>query len=190
MTALLFVCLGNICRSAAAQTIMESLVRKAGIDGQITCDSAGTYSGHVGQRADPRMIYFAARRGYDITHRARCVRTDDFDKFDMLIAMDDNNYESLFRLAPSIEAGNRIFRMREFFGEKFARDRKYVPDPYYEGQEGFNLVLDMLEEACAKLLAEVAQSLSVNTNRSLHNDNLGRDSKSPKSAEPEPDSEA
>ncbi len=147
---LLFVCLGNICRSPAAETIMCEVVKKAGLQDVIECDSAGTYGGHAGERADARMRRAAAERGYDITHISRPVRSSDFDLSDMIIAMDDNNYETLYRLAPSIEASEKIFRMTEFC-RRYA-GRRYVPDPYYEGAEGFFLVLDMLEDACEGLL--------------------------------------
>lgn len=105
---LLFVCLGNICRSPAAETIMCEVVKKAGLQDGIECDSAGTYGGHAGERADARMRRAAAERGYDITHISRPVRSSDFDLSDMIIAMDDNNYETLYRLAPSIEASEKI----------------------------------------------------------------------------------
>ena len=147
---LLFVCLGNICRSPAAQTVMCAAVERASLQGVIECDSAGTYSGHAGERADARMRRAAARRGYDITHISRPVRSSDFDYADMIVAMDDNNYETLYRLAPSIEASEKIFRMTDFC--RTYADRRYVPDPYYEGAEGFELVLDMLEDACGGLL--------------------------------------
>ena len=147
---LLFVCLGNICRSPAAQTVMSRAVEKAGLGDRIECDSAGTYGGHAGEKADARMRRAAARRGYDITHISRPVRSSDFDDADMIIAMDDNNYHTLYRLAPSIEAGDKICRMTDFC-RKYAESR-YVPDPYYEGAEGFEIVLDMLEDACEGLL--------------------------------------
>lgn len=132
---------------------MERIVKRDGLS--VECDSAGTYSGHAGQGADPRMKFWAAKRGYELTHLARPVSRADFERFDMIIAMDDSVYESLWRMAPSVEGGDRIFRMNEFFGERFSRDWTYVPDPYYEGQEGFILVLDMLEEACEILASRL-----------------------------------
>ena len=153
---ILFVCLGNICRSPAAQTIMESIISKQGVDSDFECDSAGTYSGHTGEKADSRMRYAASKRGLDITHRARAVKMSDFDNFDIILAMDDSNYDRLYRLAPTIEASDKVRRMCEFFGERFS-NRDYVPDPYYEGQEGFELVLDMLEEGCDNLLDNLRQ---------------------------------
>ena len=152
---ILFVCLGNICRSPAAEAMMQSLVERAGLQNQIYLDSAGTYGGHASERADARMRRAAAARGIDITHRSRQVRESDFDNFDMIIAMDDNNYEALFRLAPNREAQFKIFRFREFLRRH--NDWSYIPDPYYEGHEGFELVLDLLEDGCATLLSEMEQ---------------------------------
>lgn len=148
---ILFVCLGNICRSPAADGIMRRLVEKAGLCDSIEVDSAGTYGGHRGELPDARMRSAAARRGYNLTHRSRQLREEDFDEFDIIAVMDDMNYESAHRLAPSRRHAERIVRMRDYFPPRFA-DRTYVPDPYYEGAEGFELVLDMLEDACANLL--------------------------------------
>ena len=97
---ILFVCLGNICRSPAAEAMMQVLVERHGLTERVILDSAGTYGGHSGERSDPRMRRAAEARGIPMTHRARQVREEDFERFDMLIAMDDNNYENLFRLAP------------------------------------------------------------------------------------------
>lgn len=152
---ILFVCLGNICRSPAAEAMMQTLVDRAGLSNEIYLDSAGTYGGHAGERADSRMRSAAAARGIDITHRSRQVREEDFERFDMVIAMDDNNYEALFRLAPSREAQFKIYRFREFL--RHHPDWSYIPDPYYEGHEGFELVLDLLEDGCATLLSEIEQ---------------------------------
>lgn len=155
---ILFVCLGNICRSPAAEAMMQMLVDRAGLQNEIFLDSAGTYGGHAGERADSRMRSAALARGIDITHRSRQVREQDFERFDMVIAMDDNNYEALFRLAPSREAQFKICRFREFL--RHHPDWSYIPDPYYEGHEGFELVLDLLEDGCATLLGEIEQKLS------------------------------
>ena len=138
---ILFVCLGNICRSPAAEGIMRRLVADARLEGVIEVDSAGTYGGHAGELPDARMRRAAMKRGYDLRHRSRRVAEEDFAAFDRIVAMDDTNYEALCRMA-------------EFFGPAHA-DRTYVPDPYYEGHEGFERVLDMLQEGCANLLAEV-----------------------------------
>ncbi len=148
---ILFVCLGNICRSPAADGIMQSLIRQEGLSAYYEVDSAGTYAGHRGELPDPRMRRAAEPRGYRLTHRSRPVSEEDFDLFDIILAMDDTNYENLHRLAPSRKAAERIFRMVEFTRESHP-DRFYVPDPYYEGREGFELVLDMLESGCRNLL--------------------------------------
>ena len=112
-----------------------------------------TYAGHTGEQPDSRMRNAAYARGYLLTHRARQVRLRDFEEFDRIVAMDDTNYHNLYRLAPSREAGNRIYRMSEFFREH--PKWTHVPDPYYEGHEGFELVLDMLEDGCRTLLDEL-----------------------------------
>ena len=154
-TKILFVCLGNICRSPAADGIMRHIVRERGLGAEIAVDSAGTYAGHTGELPDARMRRAASRRGYDLTHRARQIREEDFGKFDMIVAMDDRNYETLNRLAPSREAARKIYRMAEFCRRH--PDRTYVPDPYYEGHEGFELVLDMLEDGCEGILAHLGK---------------------------------
>lgn len=146
---ILFVCLGNICRSPAAEQIMRCMA--GGImQGELHVDSAGTYGGHAGELPDARMRRAAAGRGYVLTHHARRIREQDFEDFDMIVVMDDMNYEAVHRLAPSREDAAKIFRMCEFF--RHFPDWTYVPDPYYEGQEGFDLVLDMLEDGCAGIL--------------------------------------
>ena len=108
-TNILFVCLGNICRSPAADGIMHHIVEERGLGGRIGIDSAGTYAGHTGELPDARMRRAAARRGYDLGHRARQIREEDFDRFDMIVVMDDMNYENVHRLAPSRRAAEKIF---------------------------------------------------------------------------------
>ena len=149
----MFVCLGNICRSPAAEAMMQQLLERNALQHLIEVDSAGTYGGHAGERSDPRMRRAAAARGIEMTHLARRVREEDFEIFDRIIAMDDNNYESLFRLAPNREAQNKIFRFREYL--RHHPEWSYIPDPYYEGHEGFELVLDLLEDGCSTLLDEL-----------------------------------
>lgn len=153
----LFVCLGNICRSPAAEGVMRHLVERAGLDGRIECDSAGTYGGHAGERADARMRRAASRRGYDLQSISRQIRSEDFDRFDMIITMDDSNYERVHRLASTPEAARKIFRMTDFCRRHSGAS--HVPDPYYEGAEGFELVLDLLEDACEGLLEEIKKEL-------------------------------
>ena len=150
---ILFVCLGNICRSPAAEGIMRRMLEKEGLAGRIGVDSAGTYGGHRGELPDPRMRSAAARRGISLTHRSRKLSEEDFGRFDRIVVMDDMNYEDVHRLAPSRAAAERIFRMTEFCRRH--PDRTCVPDSYYEGHEGFELVLDLLEDACEGLLEDI-----------------------------------
>ena len=144
----LFVCLGNICRSPAAQGIFEHIVRENAMQDRIVADSAGIYGGHSGSHPDRRMRTAALYRGYGLSHSARQVRGYDFPEFDLIVAMDDQNYEDLMHLAPSVEDSHKIVRMASYLTE---HKISYIPDPYYSGSEGFSLVLDLLEEACQTL---------------------------------------
>ena len=153
---ILFVCLGNICRSPAAEAMLRVLVEREGLGDRVEIDSAGTYGGHSGERSDPRMRRAAEARCIPMTHRARQVREEDFERFDMVIAMDDNNYENLFRLAPDRAAQQKIYRFCEFLRNH--PDWSYIPDPYYEGHEGFELVLDLLEDGCSVLVEKIKES--------------------------------
>lgn len=149
---LLFVCLGNICRSPAAEAVMQRQVEQAGCADRFEIDSAGTYGGHAGEGADPRMQRAAAKRGYRLTSRSRRIRVEDFERFDRIIVMDDVNYEQVHRMAPDRESAQKIYRMVEFCRHHQAT---YVPDPYYEGAEGFEIVLDLLEDACQGLYEDL-----------------------------------
>ncbi len=147
---LLFVCLGNICRSPAAEAVMKVKLEKKGFGNLIHCDSAGIIGFHAGEPADARMRRHALRRGYQVTSLSRQVKRDhDFDHFDMIIGMDDQNITDLNTVARSAADRKKIFRMTDFC-EKFNYDT--VPDPYYGGDAGFELVLDLLEDACEGLI--------------------------------------
>ena len=145
----LFVCLGNICRSPAADGIMNRIVDANGNSSRWTIDSAGTYGGHAGDMPDKRMRIHARRRGYELTHRSRQIRPSDFDDFDLVIAMDAANERNLKRMAPTPDDEKKVVAMSRFFRRATRYD--HVPDPYYEGAEGFELVLDLLEDACDNL---------------------------------------
>ena len=160
---ILFVCLGNICRSPSAEAVMKKLVHDAGLDDRIKVDSAGIIGYHAGEKADPRMRSHAARRGYKLDSISRPVCTDDFYDFDLIIGMDDRmdhrNIDDLKRKAPDLESVEKIHQMTEYSRNKLY---DHVPDPYYSGAEGFELVLDLLEDACAGLLEFMNLSLSSN----------------------------
>jgi protein-tyrosine phosphatase len=147
---ILFVCLGNICRSPTAEGVMRALVENAGLDGEIEIDSAGTGGWHAGEPADSRARAAARKRGYELTSIARKVRNSDFHEFDLILAMDRSNFEDLRAIAPS-EAVEKIRMLREF-GDG---ERLDVPDPYYGGADGFAEVLDIVERCCEALIEEV-----------------------------------
>lgn len=149
MKRILFVCLGNICRSSSAEEIMRTYIKRAGLEKEIEVDSAGISSYHRGELADDRMRAHAIRRGYNITHRSRPVCTDDFYDFDLILGMDDRNIDALKEKAPDVEMEKKIGRMTDYCRTKVA---DYVPDPYYGGAQGFENVLDILEDACKGLL--------------------------------------
>ena len=146
-------CLGNICRSSAAEGVMRRLVEEAGLAGEFEIDSAGILSYHRGELPDARMRAHAVRRGYELTHRSRPVTTDDFFHFDLIIGMDARNMDDLRERAPSPVEWNKLRRMTDFCTSHPYAD--HVPDPYYGGSEGFEYVLDLLEDACAGLLARL-----------------------------------
>lgn len=147
---ILFVCLGNICRSPAAEGIFRAMTEEADVADSWVIDSAGTGNYHIGQLPDNRMRVHARRRGYELTHRCRQVRESDFDDFDIIIAMDAANERDLRRLAPTPDAEDKIATMASFL--RIAHRYDYIPDPYYEGAEGFELVLDLLEDASRTLI--------------------------------------
>lgn len=146
----LFVCTGNICRSPTAEAVFRHLVREAGLDGDFDIASAGTHGYHVGEPPDPRTEAAAALRGYSMAdQRARQVDPDDFQHFDLLLAMDRGHRTYLSRVAP---AGTEQ-KIRMFLDFAPAASVKDVPDPYYGGPDGFEEVLDMIEAGARGLLA-------------------------------------
>jgi protein-tyrosine phosphatase len=151
---ILFVCLGNICRSPAAEGVMRSLLKKENLDDKVFVDSAGTIDYHCGECADIRMIKHAARRGYDLQpHRARMFDPQsDFEEFDLIITMDNKNYSDVIRSDRSGRSRDKIFKMTSF-SMNYEEDE--VPDPYYSGGEGFEYVLDLLEDCCKGILERI-----------------------------------
>lgn len=146
MTSVLFVCLGNICRSPSAEGVFRAMCEARGIADQLHIDSAGTAGWHAGKPPDPRAIQAAARRGVDLsTLRARQVKASDFETFDFVLAMDSANYDDLSSLRPPNPRAT-LAKFLSFAGPNAPED---VPDPYYGGDEGFNHVLDLIEQASA-----------------------------------------
>ncbi len=142
----LFVCLGNICRSPTAEGIMHSLIVESGLEELVLVDSAGTGRYHIGEPADPRMRDAAARRGYELTSISRQLTPEDFDRFDLIIAMDRNNLHDIRSLERHRRGQVKLFS--EFLPEDYAPD---VPDPYL-GEAGFDRALDIIEQGCPALL--------------------------------------
>lgn len=152
---LLFVCLGNICRSPTAEGVMAALVERAGACDEVTVDSAGTGSWHVGGPPDERAAAAAAARGYPLTSVARQVTPADFATADLLLAMDARNAADLRGLAPDDAAAGKVRLLRSYDPASAGGDDLDVPDPYYGDGDGFALVLDQVEAACVGLLAAV-----------------------------------
>ena len=148
----LFVCWGNICRSPSAEAVFNAVVKKAGLESEFEIDSAGTIAAHSGERADARMRRHAERRGYDLTSISRKIKPYDFDYFDYIVAMDENNVGDLLFLSRSESDRNKITKMTDYCTKYKSTS---VPDPYYGGADGFELVLDLLEDACEGLLNHI-----------------------------------
>lgn len=151
---LLFVCLGNICRSPAAENIMNYLVEQADLSDQIVCDSAGTESYHIGSPPDRRMAAAAVGKlGIKLHGKARQFQKSDFENFDLILAMDRDNYCDILSLDPTGRYRERVRLMCDFCSQHTTTE---VPDPYYGGLEGFNQVIDLLLDACEGLLQNVS----------------------------------
>jgi protein-tyrosine phosphatase len=168
----LFVCLGNICRSPTAEGVMRALVRDAGLEDRIELDSAGTGAWHIGNSPDARATAAARERGIALEGAARQIERSDFAEFDLIVAMDASNVADLRRIAPDEAARAKIRLLREFGAPDGERDPQFdrapdapaagdldVPDPYHGGARGFDHVFDLVQAACAALLAELRQRL-------------------------------
>lgn len=151
MIKVLFVCMGNICRSPTAEGVFRHIVTQAGLNDKIHIDSAGTHAYHIGEQPDTRAQAAARQRGIDLsTQRARKVKDSDFDQFDYVLAMDSSNHSDLV-----YAAGRAVDNLHMFlsFAEKFSE--RDVPDPYYGGSQGFEHVLDLVEDASSGLLNHI-----------------------------------
>ncbi len=150
---ILFVCLGNICRSPAAEGIFKHLIATHGLEKTVSCDSAGIIGYHKGEGAYPKMKRIAAKRGYQLTSISRPVRPErDFELFDLIIGMDDQNIADLTRMAPAGKLKAKICKMTDFCNR---HNNTVVPDPYYGNTKDYELVIDLLEDACEGLISSI-----------------------------------
>jgi protein-tyrosine phosphatase len=151
----LFVCLGNICRSPLAEGVFHHVVEREGLGDRFDIDSAGTSSFHTGDSPDPRTVEVARGRGISITHAARQVGSEDLQRFDYVLVMDASNLSKVERLARQAPGRASIHLLRTFDDD--AGDDHEVPDPYFGGPDGFEAVQDMVERACEGLLAHIRE---------------------------------
>ncbi|MBR3711989.1 MAG: low molecular weight phosphotyrosine protein phosphatase [Bacteroidales bacterium] len=149
---ILFVCLGNICRSPLAEGVMKKMCAERGLDWEI--DSAGLIDYHKGELPDPRMMTTAERHGYKLTHRSRPVKTADFEKFDYIIGMSDYINTRIVRDAPHVPFHAKIKNVAEFFVE--TEDYDEVPDPYCGTMRDFEIAVQLIEDACKGILKELS----------------------------------
>ena len=153
----LFVCMGNICRSPAAEACFRHTLEAEGLSDEIDCDSAGTIDAHIGNPPDKRMIEAAWDRGIEIKGSARQIEAEDLDRFDLILAMDRDNYESILSLDPKRAHSQKIKLFCEF---ATSCDEEEVPDPYYGGPEGFETVMDLLEDGCSGIVEHYLENRS------------------------------
>lgn len=153
-TKILFICLGNICRSPAANAVMQQYVDEANLTQEVFIDSAGIGSWHVGQLPDRRMRKHGLKRGYRIDHVARQFNAiRDFRFFDYIVVMDEENYKNILRQAHSDEERRKVVRMADCFVSYKGQD--CVPDPYYGSDADFDLALDLIEDGCRGMLSTI-----------------------------------
>ena len=152
---LLFVCLGNICRSPSAENIMNHLIEEAGLSDKIVCDSAGTSAYHIGSAPDSRMSVAATKKGLKLMGRARRFQAIDFERFDLILAMDRENYRDIIYYDTEGKYQDKVKLMCSFATKHSDRE---VPDPYYGGEAGFDYVIDLLFDACAGLLDYIVKN--------------------------------
>lgn len=156
---ILFVCMGNICRSPTAHAVFQKFVDDNELNEAIKIDSAGTYGYHIGKKPDSRASAVAIKRGYDLSSlRARKVEHEDFEHFDYVLAMDDENYADLITLSQSDQKQDHKHKIKLFLDFAVQSNVREVPDPYYGGSKGFEMVLDLVEDASKGLLAHIKQT--------------------------------
>ncbi len=154
MIQILFICLGNICRSPAAEGVFLQLLKEAGLEKQVIVDSAATSDYNIGEKADPRMRRHAAARNIKLVGRARQFIKKDFDTFDYIIAMDNDNYQTILAMSQKPEHHRKVYMMSDFSIEC---DEIEVPDPYYEDAACFEHVLDIVTDGSRGLLNKIIQ---------------------------------
>ena len=151
----MFVCLGNICRSPSAENIMNHLIAEASLTDKIVCDSAGTSGYHVGAPPDRRMNAAAIEQGIELQGRSRKLTPSDLRQFDLILAMDRENYQDILYLDREGKYESKVYLMCDFATNKTDKE---VPDPYYGGQDGFKDVIDLLFDTCSGLLTHIVNS--------------------------------
>jgi protein-tyrosine phosphatase len=156
MTRVLFICMGNICRSPAAEIVFRKMVHDAGLEGDFEIDSAGTIGFHKGNPPDSRMAAHLAKNGYTVDGQSRQLVAGDLKNFDILLTMDEENFADTLSLNPSGEFHHKVKPFVDFLTE---HDEPRIPDPYYGGDRGFAHVIDLLEDGCAALLGELSEKL-------------------------------
>lgn len=152
---ILFVCLGNICRSCTAEEIFRTLAAQTGLADHFHADSAGLIDYHEGELPDPRMRQHALRHGYRLTHRSRPITPADFDRFDLIVGMDEKNLRRLRSLAPTPADAKKVVGMAGYL--RHHSEHRIVPDPYYGGDADFELTIELLEDACQGLLDQLTR---------------------------------
>ena len=155
---ILFVCMGNICRSPAGEGVLRHKLKDAGLDSAVSVDSAGTINFHAGKPPDSRMRAAARNRGIELVHHARQVTAEDLQKFDLVLVADRENLRDVMELPGAEKAASKIRLFCEFCS---AHDEPEVPDPYYGGPAGFELVLDLLEDGCDGIVRRIRHGESL-----------------------------
>ncbi|HEX2387623.1 MAG TPA: low molecular weight protein-tyrosine-phosphatase [Solirubrobacterales bacterium] len=157
---ILFVCLGNICRSPTAEGVLRHKLRDAGLAGDVDVESAGTGGWHVGHPPDPRATAAAGARGIALESRAQRFEAFHFEDFDLILAMDRQNLTDMRALAPHAAAAGKLHLFREFDPLAVQSGDLEVPDPYFGGEDGFEVVLELIDRACDGLIAEIRSTMA------------------------------
>ncbi len=161
MEKVIFVCLGNICRSPLAEGIMNKILKKEGLDDKVAIDSAGTGSWHIGELPDDRTYKIAEENAIELNNPARQVTVNDLEQFDYIIAMDENNLGSLYDMDPEMKYAHKFYLLRDF--DRLAKDDKNVPDPYWGDEEEFQEIFKILERSLHEYVRFLKQQVGNNS---------------------------